>query len=184
MFNPQEVIEITKAAIVEPDAAWAKAKAANRTAGQMAKTLTIPLVLACVAIGFVLQVVFYSHGPAVSHLLQQAVLTVILDIILVFAVAFLADFLAEFFGGTRNYNAAFNAAALTAVPSTVAVAVLPVPIVGWMVSLGLGVYGLYLLYRALPVFLTIPAEKRMIHFICTLLAAILAGYILGRVIAA
>lgn len=180
MANLDEMWQLAQGALMEPDATWAKAKAQGRSARQMAQSLTIPLVLLSAVVSLVLGLVF-SRNQSIPVILGHSAVSATLGILGVFLLAFLADYLAGYFGGGRDYNAAFNAVALCGVPSAIGAAILPIPVVGGLGSLGLGLYGLYLFYRALPVFLTIPAEKRLAHYLATLGAGMLAGIIVSMV---
>jgi hypothetical protein len=181
MINLEEMRQVAQGALLQPDATWAKAKAEGKSAQQMAQALTIPLVLLCAAVNLVLGLVFAREHTA-TFILGHAAGGAIVGILGVFLLAFLTDVLAGFFGGTRDYNAAFNAVALTAVPSAVGLAGQNLPVVGGIASLVLWFYGLYLLYQALPVFLTIPEEKRMLHYLSTLGAAMVIGLVMGKIV--
>ncbi len=53
------------------------------------------------------------------------------------------------------------------------------PYVGGMLSLGLGIYAVILLYKAIHVFLEVPMKNRVKHFILFFLASFVFSVLLG-----
>lgn len=179
MGHLQEMFDTVKQAILTPEVAMTKAKAEGRSAMAMARFLTIPWVIICSIAALLLGMIFYGSLLGVSFMIQQGVMQIIFGIGSVFLVAFLADYFAGLFGGARNFDAAFNAVALASVPSVLGMIAGLMPRFGGVISLALSIYSLILLYRAFPIFLTVPAEQRIVHYLATLGAALVIMFALS-----
>lgn len=176
MTHFQEMFETAKQVMLTPEAAMTKARAEGRDAMSMARVLTIPLVIICSIAALLLGMIFYGSLHGASFIIQQAVMQIMFGIGSVFLVAFLADYFAGMFGGSRNFDAAFSAVALASVPSVLGMIAGLVPRFGGVISLALSIYSLILLYRAFPIFLTVPVEQRTVHYLATLGTALVVMF--------
>lgn len=96
-----------------------------------------------------------------------------------FVIAFLFDYLAGVFADKRNFDAAYAVVALAIVPSALGTAIAPLPWIGWFISLTAGIYSLVLAYRFVPVFLELPEEARVKHFVASVVIALVVSVVLG-----
>lgn len=94
-----------------------------------------------------------------------------------FVVAFIFDALAGVFEGKRNFDAAYAVVALAIVPSSIGLAVSPLPWIGGLLSLIASIYSLVLAYRFLPQYLEIPEQARVKHFAFSVVAAIVVNLV-------
>lgn len=85
-----------------------------------------------------------------------------------FVAAFVFDFCAGLFKGQRRFDAAYAALALAFVPAAVGNVLGTVPWIGWLISLVATIYALVLAYRFVGVFMTVPEDKRVLHFVVSL----------------
>lgn len=53
--------------------------------------------------------------------------------------------------------------------------------IGWLISLALGVFSLVLLYKIIPSYLEVPEEKRVVHFIASLIATFILVFIVNMI---
>jgi len=68
------------------------------------------------------------------------------------------------------------------VPSLLGQILGTLPYVGWIIALGLGLYSLVLLYRAIPVFLNVSLENRVKHFILFMISAFVVSVVLNMTV--
>ncbi len=95
-------------------------------------------------------------------------------------VVFVFDFLAGVFKGTRSFSRAFAAVSLAVIPAWVAGALAGlIPYLGFLIALAGGVLSLVFLYRIMPLALGVPDDKRVIHFVVSLVAIIIINMIIG-----
>lgn len=90
------------------------------------------------------------------------------------------NFLAGIFKGTANFSRAFAAVSLAVIPAWVAGAVAGlVPYLGFLVALAGGILSLVYLYRIMPLALNVPDDKRVVHYVVSLVAVIIINMIIG-----
>ncbi len=177
MVDFKATMQLVKQAFVEPEKVWAETIAENPPVRAMLERLVVPWVLVCAAIGLVLALVFLGKLLSTGFLIRQVVVEIIFDVGIVFLLAFIADFFSGVFGGQRSFEKAFGMAALVLVPSILSSSLLAIPSLGGLLSLGLGIYSLYLLYKAIPLFLGVPEDKRLVHFLSVFGCMILVGFL-------
>jgi hypothetical protein len=100
---------------------------------------------------------------------------------LVFAIVVLVfNFLAGIFKGTPNFSRAFAAVSLAVIPAWVAGALAGlIPYLGFLIALAGGVLSLVFLYRIMPLALGVPDDKRVVHFVVSLVAVLIINMIIG-----
>jgi hypothetical protein len=96
--------------------------------------------------------------------------------------AFVFCFFAGLFKGRKDFNRALAALTLAAVPGSVGTVLSSIPFVGWLISLGLGIYSLVLLYRIQPLYLEVPEDSQVVHFVASLLGTMIAVAVVSVVL--
>jgi hypothetical protein len=71
---------------------------------------------------------------------------------------------------------------LAFVPGYVGQALVWLPWLGGLLSFGLAIYGLVLLWRIIPIYLEVPDGKRTAHYVVSLLASIVVMLVIGSVV--
>ena len=95
-------------------------------------------------------------------------------------VVFVFNYLAGIFKGTPNFSRAFAAVSLAVIPAWVAGALAGlIPYLGFLIALAGGVLTLVFLYRIMPLALGVPDDKRVVHFVVSLVAVIIINMIIG-----
>ncbi len=97
-------------------------------------------------------------------------------------VSFIVSGLSQAFGGKGGFALGLAAATLAFVPGYVGQALAYLPWIGGLLALGLGIYGLVLLWRIIPIYLEVPAAKRVVHYILSIVASIVAMIIISTVL--
>ncbi|HSG63866.1 MAG TPA: Yip1 family protein [Gammaproteobacteria bacterium] len=181
MFDPKRTIELVKGALLAPEPTWA---AYLGEAGDWKKTaalLTGPLIVAAAVIAYVLGNL--SGGPmGFRPTLTSLVLSIISGAVAITVVTFIFSGLAAVFGGKHDFARGLAATSLAFVPGYVGQALGPLPWIGWLIALGMLIYGLVLLWRIIPVYLEVPDAKRAPHYALSLLASVVAMVTISVVI--
>lgn len=99
-----------------------------------------------------------------------------------FALSFVFAAIAPKFQGTSNQMRALQLLAYGSTGMFVGGVVMLVPIVGWLLSFGFSIYGLYTLYQGITPMLEVPREKRPIFFGASLLAMVVLGLLFQLVL--
>lgn len=95
-------------------------------------------------------------------------------------VVFVFNFLAGTFKGTANFSRAFAAVSLAMIPAWVAGALGGlIPYLGVLIALAGGIMSLVFLYRIMPMALGVPEDKRVIHFVVSLVIVLICNMVIG-----
>ena len=70
---------------------------------------------------------------------------------------------------------------LATIPSWVGAALGGIPWIGWLLQLVGSIIGLVFLYKIIPLALSVPDEKRVLHFVLTIVTVFVINIILGLI---
>jgi hypothetical protein len=182
MFDIQATIKWVTAILKDPEGAAGAYKDASASWQQSFLQITLPVYVAGSLIGYVLGLVtggsFLYGGIGIGVLL----FSLLWSMAWTFVIAFIFDYLAGLFDGSRNFDAAYAVVALAIIPAALGTALAPLPWIGWLIALGLSVYSLMLAYRFVPVFLEVPEEARVKHFVISIVAAIVVNILVSATV--
>ena len=185
-FNLDETRRWVTGAIVDPHATAAAFRASEPGWQHTFMVLTLPIYVAAAAAGFLLSLIFgttFMFGAMASSPLWFLV-SLAWSLAYVFVAALIFDVLAGVFEGRRDFDGAFAALSLAMVPAVAGGVLSPVPWIGWLIGLAAGIYSLVLLYHFVPVFMTVPEAKRVVHFVLSLIAAIVVNMVVAGLLGA
>jgi hypothetical protein len=134
--------------------------------------------VAAFVVGYVLSWITGSGSLYFGGSLGFALIALIWGVAWTLVIAAIFDYLAGTFGGTRGFDSAYAVVALAIVPSGLGGALGPIPWIGWLLSLGLGIYSLVLAYRFVPVFLGVPDDNRTKHFVISIIVALIVNLVI------
>lgn len=182
MFELEKTVKYIKGAIKEPEPTWDEYISENYDWKTTAVLITLPLVIVSMLVNFLITKFFFG-----SELMGEIYSSELLLKAIVFAVAgylilaYIVAFFSSKFGGEEDYDKSFAAVSLCAAPAALGSAISSIPVLGWIISIVLSVYTLILFYRSMPVFLKVPENKRIIHFIVSIICWLIAAGIIGSV---
>lgn len=90
-------------------------------------------------------------------------------------------FFAGVLGGRNDFNAAYLLAALALTPHMISAALLPVPVLGQILSLGTFVYAMVILYKGAPALVGIPTENRTKHLVLSFVSMLMIGIVVALI---
>ncbi len=185
-FDLNKTLSLIKGGLFDAENNWTNYLSENPSWQQTALVLTAPLLLANV----ILSLIFYKlvGGFAIygyqSGWLLSLFLGLLTGVISVAITASVFNIMAGVFKGTSNFSRAFTAVSLAVIPAWVAGAVSPlIPFLGVFLALAGGILSLVYMYRIMPLALAVPAEKRVMDFIASLLLIIVVNAVLGMIFA-
>jgi len=183
MFDPARTLQLVKGALFDAEATW---RGYLPEAGDWKKTavlLTGPLIVTAAMIAYVLGLLGSGMSPfGIRPTLLSAAFGVVMGAVAISIVAFLFSTFAKAFGGRGDFALGLAAATLAFVPGYVGQALSGLPWLGGLLALGLMIYGLVLLWRIIPIYLEVPAGKRAAHYIVSLIASIVAIFVLSALL--
>jgi len=125
---------------------------------------------------------FYSGAKyVVGYTIAGAIVAYILDIIAVFVIGYVIWWLAPRFNSSANQVKGTTLAAFAYTPVFLIGILSIVPFLGYLALLGL-LYGLYILYRGLPIMLGTPADKTVTYVIAILIVSFIIEIIISLII--
>jgi hypothetical protein len=146
--------------------------------------LTGPLIIFAAVAAYIFG--FLDSGASVFGRFRptiiSTIMTMITSAITAAIVAFVVSAMAGAFGGKNNFALGLAATTFAFIPGYFGQAVTWLPWVGGLLGLGLFIYALVLLWKVIPVYLAVPDEKRVSHYILSLVVTIAAMIILSMTV--
>jgi hypothetical protein len=182
VFDLQRTIQLVTGALFDAQATW---RSYLPDAGDWKRTaiqITVPVIVVAMIIAYLLGLV--TGGGAIFGLRPSLVSTLIGIVAAIGGVALCGlvfSLLAGVFGGKNSFALGFAAVSLTFVPAYAGQALSSLPWIGWLLSLGLAIYSLVLLWRIIPLYLQVPDGKRAPHYIVSLIATIVASLVISAI---
>ena len=188
-MTTNSIVTKLQQAILQPERLWPEVAAEAKDTGTFLTRTVAPVITVTAVLSALLLKIFGYHlpmvgviRPSLTDMLLQMVGTVVIYLISIAVLGWIAAYLAGMLGGKNDPARAIAMLFWISVPSILGQILGTLPMVGWIMSLGLGIYSLVLLYRAIPVFLEVPVSDRVKHFIFFLIAAFAVSVVLGMTI--
>jgi hypothetical protein len=181
-FDLNKTISLTRGGLLDRENTWRTYFESSPDWKDTAVSLTAPLLLANVVLGIVFSRLsggFFSYGPG-QGFLGAMVIGLAMAIIGVILFTLVINQMAGVFGGKSDFSRAFAAVTFAMIPSWLAAIVgALIPVVGLFVAMAGGIIGLVFLYQILPLALAIPDQKRVAHFVSSIVLGIALQMIIG-----
>jgi len=144
--------------------------------GYVAILALIPLVGRVIG-----DLIFFYSGFGIGYAIAGSIVAYILDLVFVFIVGIVIWKLAPSFGTTTDQTKATILAAYVYTPVFIIGILNIVPFLGYLAVLGL-LYGIYILYRGLPILLGTPQDKTVVYVIAVLVVSFILLAVVSLVI--
>ena len=174
-----KLIARVKGILVTPKTEWPVIAGEATTVGDLYKGYIIWLAAIGPLAAF-LVTVRWSAGLAVS----QLIVAYALGLAMVYVVALIVDALAPTFGGTKDRLQALKTVAYSYTASWIAGIAVLVPVLGLLITLAAGIYGIYLLYLGLPHTMKCPPDKAAGYTAVIIIVVIVLSFLIGGLVAA
>ena len=173
MIDLKRTLSLITGGMFDPEKTWRDYLPEAEEWQKTVFLLTGPLIILSAVAAYL----FGLLGSSVSMLglrptIMSTVMTIVTSAIAAVIVAFVVSALAGVFGGKKGFALGLAATTFAFIPGYLGQAVTWLPWVGWLLSLGLFVYSLVLLWKVIPVYLAVPDGKRVGHYILSLVATI------------
>ena len=174
-FDYTKTLALVKGGLLDHESTWKTYLENCPNWQQTALVLTGPLFLVSVLLTHIFSRItgsyaMYAYG---GNWFMALITAVVMGAISFFIVVLVFNYLAGTFKGTPDFSRAFAAVSLSVIPSWVAspIAAL-IPFIGFLVALAGGILSLVFLYRIMPMALNVTDDKRVVHFVVSLVAVI------------
>src|SRR5688572_8444259 len=184
-MDMNKLVARVKAILMTPKTEWPVIASEPATVADLYKNYIVVLAAIPAIAGFIKGSLIGYSGFGV-HVrtpfgmgLTTAIVTYLLTLGLAYVLALIVDALAPTFGGQKNPVQALKVVAYSYTASWVASIALVLPVIGWLVAIAGGIYGIYLLYLGLPATMKAPQEKAVGYTVVTIILAILLGWVVA-----
>lgn len=183
MIDLNRTLKLVTGALFNPQETWQSYRPEAENWQKTALLITVPLIVVSAVLGYLIG--FLGDGGLLGTMrptLTYTLVTIVFGVIWAGIVAFIFSALAGAFGGKGSFALGLAATTLAFAPGYFAQAVSQLPWIGWLLGFGLLIWSLVLLWRILPGYLDVPAGKRAGHYIVSLLACIVVGFVVGMLL--
>lgn len=125
---------------------------------------------------------FGRFASSVGFAIVAAIVGYVLALVMVYVVGWIADALAGSMGGERNLIQSLKLVAYSMTAGWLGAIFTIIPLLGWLISLLAGLYGIYIFYTGAGPMKKIPEAKAAGYTIVVIIAAIIAGWIAGAIV--
>ena len=182
------LVDRAKNILMRPGAEWARIDGEPATVQGLYTGYVIPLAAIPAVASLIGLLVFgigafgISYKPSIGSALTGAIVSYLLTLLGVAVLALIIEFLAPNFGGQKNRVQAFKVAAYSGTAGWVAGILNIVPALGIVAAI-LSLYGLYLLYKGLPILMKVAQDKALPYTAVVVIAAIVIFIVIGMITA-
>ena len=181
------LIARVKALLLTPKAEWAVIAAEPATVGSIYTKFIVVMAAIPAIMGFLKGSLIGYSVPFIGTTFRVPIISGLTGMVIQFGVALLGAFLfmlvidalAPTFGGQKNQVQALKAAAYTATPVYVASVLQVLPMLGALILLAAGVYGVYQLYLGLQATMQAPVEKAVGYTGASIVVAIVLAIVVN-----
>ena len=184
-FDFAKTLSLVKGGLLDHQATWKSYLEENPGWQQTAVVLTGPLILANVVLSIILSRMIggFAYSGYYSNVFAALFWGLVMAALGFTIAVFVFNFLAGVFKGKSNFSRAFAAVSLAAIPAWVAgVLAALIPFVGFLIALAGGIMSLVFMYRIMPLALGVPDNKRIVHFIASLVVILILNIIVGSIV--
>lgn len=184
MFDIKKTIDLIKGGLLEPRATWQSYLGENRGWQETAILLTLPMIIVAFVLAGILSWIFGSMYMFGRGGIGFWLINLVMAAIAIAAAGFIFSYLAGVFKGRHDFNKGLAAVSLAAIPGYVGTVLGTLPWIGWIISLALGIVSLVFLYQIIPSYLEVPDDKRVLHYVVSLVATLVIMMVLGAIVGA
>lgn len=181
-FDFTKTLSLIKGGLLDHQNTWNSYLEENPGWQQTALQLTGPLLIANVLLSLIFSrlVGGYSMYGYQSGWFSGLIIGLVMGAIGFVIAVLVFNFLAGIFKGAPNFPRAFAAVSLAAIPAWLAGAISGlIPYLGFLLLLAGGILSLVFLYRIMPQALGVPEDKRVVHFVVSLVTIFVCNMIIG-----
>jgi len=182
MFDINKTIALIGGGLLDARRTWDSYGAENRPWQYTAINLTVPMILLWLVLTGILGAVFRSQYLAPGMAWRLWLISAV-SAIIGFAISVAVfTYLAGVFKGKADFDRGTAALSLAALPAYAGSVLGTLPWIGWLLNVILAIMSLIFLYRIIPLYLRVPDEKRVIHFVVSIIATFVLVMILGMML--
>ncbi len=179
-----DLVERAKNICLAPDAEWGVVAGETTSTSELITGYVLPLAAIPAVAGFVgSSLIGFGLFGRIGMVagITGAVISLVMAVVGVFLMSLIVNALAPTFGGEKSSMQSMKVVAYSYTPAWLAGILLVLPLLGNLVALVGGLYGLYLLYLGLPKLMKAPPDKAIPYTAVSVVCAIVLAVVLGAV---
>lgn len=182
------ILARTKAILMTPKTEWPVIAAEPASVAGLYKTWICVMAAIPAVFGFIKgSIIGYSMFGASIKVpfmtgISSMILTYVATLAVVYIVALVVDALAPSFAGEKNFVQALKLVAYAYTASWVASVAVILPVIGTLLAIAGGIYGIYLIYLGLPHVMKCPPERAGVYTAVTIVVALVLSLIIGAIV--
>lgn len=181
-FDFAKTLALVKGGLLDKETTWKAYFEECPGWKETAIALTGPLLIASSVLSIIFSELFgtFSQYAYIDNFLGSLVLSLVLGVLAFIVATLVFGAMAKVFKGKNDFSRAFAAVSFAAIPAWVA-SVLGslIPWLGPFVMLAGGIMTLVFMYKIMPLALEVPDDKRVAHFISSIVTIIIINMILS-----
>lgn len=188
LIDVPRIIERVKLVLTQPKTCWPLIQQEQIDSRALTVSFLIPMVVLGAIITFVSYAIIGVYVPVVGlvrlsffGMIFSQVIEIAVRIGAVYGLAMLIAKVAPNFGASTDFEKTFKLVVHSSIPGLVATLAGILPWVSVLIAIGLGIYSLYILYQAIPHFVTFPEQDRLKFTLITIACGIAVNVVAAGV---
>ncbi len=183
MFDINKTLKLIKGGLLDSNRTWQSYLAEDQDWKDTFTELTGPMILVSIILSAILSWLFSSFSVfGLQSGMGFTLLRLVSTVIGILLASFIFSYFAGVFKGKYNFNKGLAALSLAAIPAFLGGILNTIPYIGWLIGLALGILSLVFLYKIIPPYLEVPNNKRILHFIVSLIATFIIVFIINMIL--
>ncbi len=182
VIDPAKTFALAQGSLINREQTWQQYLPEANDWQHTLTLLTVPLIVVCGVLAYVLGLVFGGGMFGIRPTLLSTLGGMVFAVVAACIVAFIVAKLGGIFGGKSDFALSLAATTLAFVPGYLGQVANAIPWIGPLLGLALFIYALVLLWRILPMYLDIPADKRVVHYVGSLVASFIVLALLSMLL--
>lgn len=181
-FDFAKTLALIKGGLMDREATWKAYFEDCPDWKQTALSLTGPLLIASAVLSIIFSRLFgtFSQYAYAGNIFTALVLSLVMGALAFIVATLVFGAMAKVFKGKNDFSRAFAAISFAAIPAWVATILASlIPWLGPFVMLAGGIMSLVFMYKIMPLALEVPSDKRVVHFIVSLVVIIIINMVLS-----
>lgn len=180
-MNLNQIKEIALDIITDPTRGWEKHRHDFLNEQQILTGYALPLILLA-AVATLLKLGVFQGNISAGAVV--AIIQIVVGVVSLYVVSFVVKFLAAKFDGSPTPTDAFVFVTYGNTAGWLGGILSIVPVIGWLASMALWLYGFYISYTGITPCLQVPQDKKMLFFVVLIIAIVIVSFIVSALIGA
>ncbi len=178
-------ISNAKAIVLNQNAEWSRVMS-EETERQSLLRYGMTLIVLSYVLLFLLSLLFSMAISTIApfgamHIVANIIVDFVLAVATLYFVPQILAAIAPNFGGQNDSLNALKLYVFAATPMWLGMAIVAIPIIGWLAAIAGGIYGIYLFWQHFAQAMSIPEDKKIGYVLVSILVIVVIEFIIGAI---